>query len=242
MMIFLLTAPANLSAAINGTLVYGNTESSLFGGKIGITRDAPPWEYELTLNGAYGVAKVGDSSEVTANNAALLLRLDRYLTERVQAFLFASSEFNRVMNLENRSQGGAGAKYVFIKSENADFSVSAALLGGYERFVGDTLSRYPVRLSLRPKGRWNFGNAGTFSFVLFYQPNIQDFAGDYRVFGNATYSVSLTKALAFNFILKYNYDGYVASQSKDENSPLYGTKPYELNFLFGLSLNLSIGE
>ncbi|NPA80878.1 MAG: DUF481 domain-containing protein [Thermotogae bacterium] len=240
MLSFVIAAPLTFSANINGNLVYGNTESSLLGGKIALTRDVFPWEYEISLSGAYGTAKVGDSTEITANNLLGLMRFDRYVRGNVEAFIFGSSEFNRVMNLENRTEGGAGVKYVFIKTESAKFSVSTALLGGYEKYVGDTVSRYPIRLSVRPMGNFNFGPLGKLSFVLFYQPNIQAFSQDYRIFGDITYNIALGRFIALNFILKYNYDGYIAYQSKDPNSSLYGVKPYEINFLAGFSLSIPL--
>gem|GEM_PF-3568342 len=240
MLVALISTPMTFTVNLNGNMVYGNKETSLLGGKVSLTRDVYPWEYEASLSGTYGTAKVGDSSEVTANNGRGLLRLDRYITERVEVFVFGSSEYDRIMNLENRSEGGAGAKYVFLKSEGAKLSVSAALLGGYERFLGDTVSRYPIRLSIRPMGRFDMGNFGSLSFVLFYQPNVMEFGTDYRVFGDLTYSVSLTKFVAFNLIFKYNYDGYVASQSKDTASSLYGIKPYEFNLLLGLSMKVPL--
>ena len=240
MIVALISAPLTFSVNLNGNMVYGNKETSLFGGKAALTRDVYPWEYEVSLSGTYGTTKLGDTSEVTANSGRGILRLDRYLTERVEVFVFASSEYDRIMNLENRSQGGAGAKYVLMRTETSKLAVSAALLGGYERFVGDTVSRYPVRLSLRPTGRFGLGSFGSLSFVLFYQPNVMDFGGDYRIFGDLTYSVSLTKFIAFNLIFKYNYDGYVASQSGDPASSLYGVKPYEFNLLLGLSMKVPL--
>ena len=240
MLAVLISTPLTFSVNLNGNMVYGNKETSLFGGKVALTRDVYPWEYEASLSGAYGTTKIGDSSEVTANNGRGLLRLDRYVTEKVEVFVFGSSEYDRIMNLENRSEGGAGAKYVFLKTDGAKFSVSAALLGGYERFLGDTVSRYPVRLSIRPTGRFDMGNLGSLSFVLFYQPNVMEFGTDYRIFGDLTYSVSLTKFIAFNLIFKYNYDGYVASQSGDTASSLYGIKPYEFNLLLGLSMKVPL--
>lgn len=238
--ILLAGTPLTFSAALNGNLVYGNTRTSLFGGKVGLGRDVYPWEYEISFSGSYGTTEVGDSTAITANNGRGMLRVDRYVTERVEVFVFGSSEYDRVMNLGNRTQGGAGAKYVFLNRDGSKVSVSAALLGGYEKFVGDTVSRYPVRLSVRPKGKFNFGPFGTLSFILFYQPNLLDFANDYRVFGDVTYSVALTQTLAFNVILKYNYDGYVAVQSKDSTSSLYGVKPYDLNLLLGLSMKVPL--
>lgn len=240
MLTVLISAPLTFSANLNGSVVYGNSEASMMGGKVSLTRDVYPWEYEFSLSAAYGTAKVGDSSEITTNNGIGLVRVDRYVTQRVEVFMFGSSEYNRVMNLENRSQGGAGAKYVLLHTDASKFSVSAALLGGYERFVGDTVSRYPVRLSLRPKGRFNFGSFGSLSFVLFYQPNLRQFSDDYRIFGDVTYAVSLTRLIALNFIFKYNYDGYVASRNDDPTSSLYGIKPYEFNFLLGLSMKVPL--
>ncbi len=239
-MLVLIGTPLTFNANISGNAVYGNSEASLIGGKVSLVRDVYPWEYEVSLSAAYGSAKVGDSSEITSNNGIALVRMDRYLVPRFEVFAFGSSEYNRVMGLENRSQGGIGAKYVLFKADAHKFSVSAALLGGYERFVGDTTSRYPIRLSIRPKGRFDFARWGALSFVLFYQPNVREFRSDYRVFGDIVYSLAFTEMVAFNLVFKYNYDGYVASKSGDPDSKLYGVKPYEFNLLLGLTLKVPL--
>jgi hypothetical protein len=159
---------------------------------------------EVELSGLVNHGKSGD--ELIARNWRASVKVDLLPQESVSPFVFASSSGDELRRLDLRSEGGAGAKYTFWRTEAGSASVSFASLYSYEAFEQEPgLPALPadrtVRWSLRAKAQRRLGGS-EIAHTIFYQP-VWNRGRDYLL--DAVTALSTTIVGAFTLSIEHEY-------------------------------------
>lgn len=186
----------------------GNEDISVFTGDFSVTHLITS-AYELELTGGY---RYGSShGEVVARNAKGDLKFDFAPEAAVSPFLFGSLEQDPIHRIDLRANGGAGAKYTFVRSDETEVSLSVATLYSYEdrRLVAPVGAIEPIqregRLSWRFEGRRDFASGIRLENTTYYQP-VWNKGGDYLLSFDTTARVLLNEFLAVTFGYTFERD------------------------------------
>lgn len=212
--------PLSFNIFITGIMLKGNSDNLTV--KTGFETQKKFYPYKVTLNGeiTYGESK----GIKNANSGKSLLSFDYYIFPKIEVFTFLMAEYDEMIRLKVRSNGGLGVKYDFLKDSLKEFSISTAVLRSYEEFF-DLPPSWLYRLSIRPKVRISVGNLKVYGLV-FYQPRIwkvEDFLID--------------ASLSANLILSSRVSLRVEITDKYTSVVPEGVKNNDVKTLLGLNLS-----
>ncbi len=191
----------------------GNTDTLVSNFGTGLKRDDNISDFKVSVAGFYDET----DGERNTKKCDGFIKYDRYIIPRIELFVFSKSEYNKMMLLDHRSNSGAGAKYIFVKSEFLKLDLSAALIYQFENYEGE-----------RPDAdyRWSFRfRAGVyplkgleFSYVYFYIPKIDD-RKIYRTELETYMSYKINDYLSFKvgYNNQYNREALSGTKKTDEN-------------------------
>ena len=165
---------------------------------------------KITLNGeiTYGESK----GIKNAKSGKSSLSFDYYILPKVEVFTFIMAEYDEMIKLKLRSNGGLGAKYDFLKDSLKEFSISAAVLRSYEEFF-DLPPSWLYRLSIRPKVKVSVGNLKVYGLV-FYQPRIGKFE-DYLIDASLSANLILSSRISLRVEITDKYTSIIPEWVKN---------------------------
>lgn len=214
----------------NGSVLFGNTEQRIVGGKITVARGDSVMELGAELQTLYGEGSVeGQEPQVVKRLWLGALSLDWRPYARLSPFMYGSVESNLEKRIAQRYSLGIGVKQTFVSREGTEASLSAALIE--ERTVPRAEAPDPsaVRLerwSLRARARHAFNDRVRASHVTFWKPEVR--ATDrYLIQSTSELIFQLTEAMSFSILLVDNYD----SEARTRGARVYN----DGQLLFGIA-------
>ncbi len=196
---------SHLEFGFNGS--SGNSSFSVLrtGGSLKYLRSDVA-EFELSTLVRYGKS----DDEVISNDMRGSLKFDWQPNADFSPFAFIAASRDVIRNLDAKVNGGLGAKWTFLRTEESKVSVSAAGLLDHESFrlpagsLGPS-SENAFRVSSRLKIDHKFGSGATFSHVTFWQPQASDI-GDYTIEMTNSVSTQLLSKLGLSIEHEYLHD------------------------------------
>jgi hypothetical protein len=143
--------------------------------------------------------------------------------------VFGSSEASLEKRIANRSAGGAGAKWTFLKSSVGSASLSLAILGERTAPMRDSLvlpTETVARWSWRGKFDRKLGDKLSFTHITFYSPNVKTPA-QYTIATTSIGAYAVTSKIAFTLTLTDNYDSQArrrGAPSNNDGALLFGLR------------------
>jgi len=164
--------------------------------------------YELEWSAAFRYGESDD--EVIARSFESGLGWDLWPEAAWSPFAFATLERDAFRRIDLRSNAGVGAKRTFVREENAEVSLSAAVLHDYENFTTPTdedavADRTNARWSIRARGHRQFENGLRFDHVTFYKP-IWDDGTDYNIDSNTKVTILVSDRIGLNLSYTFRRD------------------------------------
>jgi hypothetical protein len=162
---------------------------------------------EIEASGLYRYGK--SDGELIARDWRGSLKLDVVPNQRLSPFAFATASGDALRRLAIRSEGGAGAKYTYWRSERGAASISGAALysvESYDRAMDSSrpASQRSAKWSVRSKGETTVGRA-RIAQTTFYQP-VWDSGADYTLEATTSLSAQLVGRLDLVLVHEYLYD------------------------------------
>ena len=197
------------TAAANGSVLFGNTDQRVLGGRATLTRADSVLELDAGLQALYGDASRDDGSrQLTKRLWIGTLTLDYRPAARTSPFVFTTLESNLEKQLASRHSVGVGAKQTFVRTARSEASLSLALLD--ERTVPrrSAPDPTPVRLtrwSTRARMRHAFDERLRVSLVTFWQPAARA-PSRFLLRSSAEAEYAVTRAMGLSISLLDNYD------------------------------------
>lgn len=204
----------------------GNSSFSILRGGISVKRlQTNTFELEAAALVRHG----RNDSKTIADDGSLTLKFDYKPDQTFAPFVYGLTSYDRIRKLKQKVNGGAGANYTFLRTEESKTkaSVSLAALWDFERYTDAQPSKGLVRWSGRFKFEHSFGDGAAFDHTFFYQPQV-DLMGDYLI--DATTAV--TSKLLSNVSLVVNHE-YL-----HDSVPPEGVKPDDQKFSVVLRVSL----
>jgi hypothetical protein len=128
-----------------------------------------------------------------------------YQRGRVKYYLLANGEQSNLRAIARRFVVGAGAGYqLYTDTLRNEVSVSQFFLYEHTEYLAGLLREVP-RSSTRLKVRVGKGPV-VFTGLLFYQPSLQNVAGDYRLNITSGLNFNLSRHLALTAAYSYSYE------------------------------------
>jgi hypothetical protein len=209
-------APRRWSGGVqaNGTLLFGNAEQRVVGGRATLSRADSTIEVDGSLQTLYGDATAEDGPrEVTKRLWLASLSADWRPHALLSPFLIAGYESSLEKRIATRASVGAGAKRTFVRSARSEASLSVALLD--ERTVarldaeataaGDPRVVRVTRWSARARMQHGLDRRLRLTHVTFYRPRVRT-ASDFVVQSTSEARYTMTRSLNASLSLLVNHD------------------------------------
>jgi putative salt-induced outer membrane protein YdiY len=202
------------------SLAMGNTNTQTLGAGFKLKYEDGRMEWHLGSHYNYGQTSGTDST----NNFFGSILYDYYLHKRWEIFVFSVFEFDFIANLAFRNNTGLGIKFVILKNWLWKMDISAAPIFQYELSTANVESIDP-RLSFRYRWKITPHPVFTFNMVIFYIPNILNFAS-FRYTFDSYILINLIEFEKINgsklmlkagYLRKYNSTPASGSQKADNN-------------------------
>jgi len=224
--LFLAGAPSRLAAQQTGwhaaaeasaNSLFGATSQTLTSMTATVLHAGDGFNADATVKFRYGESEDEQRIKfVSARGWMATASADFTPNTRVVPFFFASTEASLEKRISNRSSGGAGAKWVFAKSNTGSASISLALLGERTAALSDTT--IPVesvaRWSWRVKTEHKVHDDLSLSHITFYAP-IVNAPAQYTITSTSVGAYSINESVALTLTFTDNYD----SQARLRGAP-----------------------
>ncbi len=209
------------SVQANGSILFGNTDQRVLGGRAALTRADSLLEVDAGVQALYGDAETEDGvRQVTKRLWIGTVSIDYRPAMRTSPFVFGSVESSLEKRLAARYGVGIGAKRTFVRTERREVSLSVALLDEQTRPLdppagggGTRITRWSVRGRLRH----SFDDRLRLSHVTFWQPSVTAIAR-YLVRSSTEIDYALTKELGLSLSLLDNYDSQARERGARVNN------------------------
>jgi hypothetical protein len=214
----------------SGTILFGNASERVLATRLQLGRADSTVEVRGDSRLRYSDAPADSGGRRVSGRAWLVsLALDYLPFARYSPFAFGSVESNLQLRLTRRASAGAGAKRTFVNRDDAEASVSLALLGERTRArnragIDSTTSR--ARWSLRARARRHFAHGVRASHVTFYQPSVATLE-EYSIRSTTSVAVDLTSAVALTATLEDTYDSEArprGARSNNDGQLVFGVR------------------
>lgn len=200
-------SPWSGSVQANGSVLYGDSEQRILGGRLALTRADTTLEFSGSLQMLYGEASTPEGERAVTRRLWLgALSADWRPRARWSPFVLATVETNLEKRLAHRYNVGAGVKYTAWQGEAREGSLSVALLDERIAPLGDDrpssrLTRWSARFRLRQP----LGERSRVSHVTFWRPSARAI-DRYVVQSTTELAVGLTARTALTVSLLDLYD------------------------------------
>ena len=142
-----------------------------------------------------------------------------YQRGRVKYYLLGDAEQSNLRAIARRLVAGVGAGYTFYADTlQNEVGLSQFFLYEHTEYLGGLLREVP-RSSTRFKLRLGLGPV-VLTGLVFYQPSLQDFNGDYRVNLSSGLNCNVNKHLALTAAYSYSYESVAVEGRAPGNSNL----------------------
>ena len=142
-----------------------------------------------------------------------------YQRGRVKYYLLADAEQSNLRAIARRFVGGAGGGYtLYTDTLHNEVGISQFFLFEHTDYLDGLLREVP-RSSTRLKLRVGRGPV-VLTGLLFYQPSLQNAAGDYRINSTSGLNFNLSKHLALTAAFSYSYESIAVEGRAPGNSNL----------------------
>jgi hypothetical protein len=198
----------------NGSLLFGNAEQRVVGGRATTSRADSLLEVDGALQLLYGDATTEDGvREVTKRLWLASLSVDYRPHAPVSPFAIAGYESNFEKRIATRTSFGLGAKRTFVRSVRNEASLSVALLDERtvarlepEAVAADEPRVVRVtRWSARARVQHGLDQRLRLTHVTFYRPRLRT-TGDFVVQSTTEARYAMTRALNASLSLLVNHD------------------------------------
>jgi len=161
------------SVQANGNLLFGDTEQRTFGGRTTLARADSALEFSGALQTLYGEASIAGGDRTVIKRLWLgSVNADWHPRARWSPFVLATLETNLEKRVASRYNAGAGVKYTVSRAEEAELSLSVALLDERVRALGpEAAASRLTRWSTRLRVRQPLGERARLSHVTFWRPS-----------------------------------------------------------------------
>lgn len=197
----------------------GNVNQTDLRSVFGLTRKDEFLESSIYAKGVYSNAE----DKVLNREYEGGITLDYKPQNKLSPFMVLSAYQNKIKRYDLRLRAMAGAKWVFIKTETGNYSVSGAFLFDKENYTVykndegveiDKPDEIKKRISIRPKFKQKIGENVSLSGVLFYVANIEDFSNDYLIDGELSLTSKISEKINLSLSYEYDYDNNAADGIK----------------------------
>ena len=212
----------------NANMLFGASSQTLIAAAGAISHAGEGFSADASLKFRYGESEDAAREKfVSARGWAATASSDLRPNARVVPFFFASTEASLEKRIDNRSAGGAGAKWVFAKSNTGSASISLALLGERTAALSDTALpvKSVARWSWRIKTEHKIHDQLSVSHVTFYAP-IVNAPAQYTIASTSVGAYSINAAIALTLTLTDNCDSQARLRGAPSNN--------DGAFLFGI--------
>lgn len=214
--------PWSLEGELGASVFFGASEQTAVVFRSAFEHEDEVWDVSLVGTFSYGEAEDADGTSFVNNRSWTALGGLDYEADPWSPFFFGSAEgsFERAIDL--RMTGGAGARYNFVRNDQARLDLSLALTAEFTRpraredeVVEDA---WLARWSLRGRARREFwGDRGEFNLVAFYRPALGD-SDDYTIELDTSVSFDLNHAFSLKVSLVDRYDNLAVSRGARANN------------------------
>ncbi|MGZ8493988.1 MAG: DUF481 domain-containing protein [Gemmatirosa sp.] len=209
------------SVQANGSILFGNTDQRVLGGRGALTRADSLIEVDVGVQALYGDAQTEDGDrQVTKRLWIGTLSADYRAAMRTSPFVFGSVESSLEKRLAARSSVGVGAKQTFVRTERREVSLSVALLDEQTRPLDPPAGAGGTRItrwSVRGRLRHSFDDRLRLSHVTFWQPSVTALAR-YLVRSSTEIDYALREGLGLSLALLDNYDSEARARGARVNN------------------------
>ena len=215
--------PWQLEGELGASVFFGSSQQTAVLFRSGYTLESEHLEFNARATFDYGEAREeGGVSFVNKRGWSLGTELD-YEAGSWAPFVFVSGESSLKRKLDLRIEGGAGARYNLIDSDQTRFDLSLGLLAertdpraapGAADEV-ETLARWSNRLRFT---RRIGGKRALFNLVTFYKPTPEDASRDFTVDVESALSFALNGTVSFKVSLVDQYDALAATRGATSNN------------------------
>ena len=196
--------PWNFDLSFGINLADGNTDKIGGQSSLQLERISKIDEFIFKINVVYSETE----NKKDTNKGDLILNYDYDFLKKESFFIFIFPSYNEFHDLKYRIQNGIGLKHTFYKGDNADYSLSGAILYEIKKYLNNDSQDELSRLSIRPKLKYSMDSKSTIYFILFYQPKINLWK-DYRILSEFNLELKIFKNLYFEFKVKDEYNNIV---------------------------------
>ncbi len=214
----------------NASTFFGATSQTLSALAASVSHDGDAFSADANLKFRYGEAEDANKVKfVNARGIGIATSLDIAPHDRFSPFLLATGETSLEARIASRFSGGAGAKWVFAKSNTGSASVSLAVLGERTAALNDTLAASitgVARYSWRLKMSHRLDERLAVSHVTFYAP-IVNAPSQYTVVTTTVGSYALSKPVALTLTFTDSYDSQAnlrGAPGNNTGSLLFGVR------------------
>ena len=211
----------------NASALFGATSQTLAALTTALSHDGKALSANASFKFRYGESEDQDRVKfVSARGWAVTTSVDFTPKDRFSPFFFASVEASLEKAIANRRAGGAGAKWVFAKSNTGSASVSLAILGERTAALSDTAVA-PTRVarwSWRAKMNQRVDDRLSLTHVTFYAP-IVNAPSQYTITSTSVGSYAINKTVALTLTFTDNYDSQArmrGARANNDGSLLFG--------------------
>jgi hypothetical protein len=172
------------------------------------------WLLPAALNFSYG-----KQDGLLRERELLGLFTPAYKVGRLKYYALAEIGQSNLRAIARRLVGGGGVGYQFyLDTLRNEVTVSQFFLYEHTQYTEGLLRRVP-RSSTRLKLRLSKGPV-VFTALGFYQPSLQNAAGDYRVNANTSLSFGVSRHLALTAAYSYSYESVAVENRSALNTNL----------------------
>lgn len=218
--------PWKWNAQANGSLLFGNAEQRIVGGRTAVSRADSVMALDVSLQMLYGDATQEDGPRRVTKRLWLgATSLEFQPAGQVSPFLTATIESNLEKRIATRTSLGTGAKHTFVRSRRNEASLSAALLDertvalaapGAAEDADPTFTRV-TRWSARARVQHGLDQRLKVTHVTSWRPRVRT-TGDFVVLSTSEARYALTRALNVSTSLLVNHDSEATSRGARVNT------------------------
>lgn len=165
------------------------------------------------------------NDDVSEDHGYVRLGYDPMINDKWSLWFYEQAGYNRKREIRLENFAGGGPKYSLFDNEQLKASLSVGLLQHHIEYENDDTDDL-ARASFRLKSNWQISKSIVFSFVAFYQPDIEDYQ-DYIITGEAGLRFRLTGRIGLKLKIE---DEYRSVTRVDENNAFTTMLALSINF------------
>lgn len=205
----------------NASLFFGNTSQSTVTTRLSVARADSTLELDTGAEFTYGESQTGERETFVAKRSwRAALTADYRPFARVSPFAIVGAESSLEKRIDLRYSGGAGAKYVLVRSERTASDLSLAVLA--ERSLlpdtaGPRIERTLARYSARYRLEREIGERVALAHETFFRPEV-DALDRFTLTSRTSFAYKVAEFLALQLSFLDNYDSEARTRGARSNN------------------------